>query len=60
MQCNCGWSLSGQRTLAVMKLRKNKFKGVGHRVQHHHLVLKNTSFQHLIIQVIDMNSVVPP
>ena len=41
-------------------LRKKQFKGVGHRVQHHHPVLKNTSLQHLIIQEIDMNSVVPP
>ena len=37
-----------------------RFKGVGHHVQYHHQVLKSTSFQHLIIQVIDVNSVVPP
>ena len=35
-----------------MELRNNHNpKGVGHRVQYHHQMLKNTSFQHLIVQV---------
>ena len=38
-------------------MKEIRSKGVGHRVQYHHQVVKSTSFQHLVIQVID---IVPP